>query len=125
MFDLTERTALVTGATGGIGGAIAHTLHANGATVTISGTRIEMLDSLAGQLGGRVHVVRCNLTDEEDVENLVPAAEAAMGHVDILVNNAAITRTIFLCDSRTRTGIRFSPSISPLPFGSPAPPCAG
>jgi 3-oxoacyl-[acyl-carrier protein] reductase len=92
MFDLTGRTALVTGATGGIGGAIAHTLHANGATVTISGTRIEMLDSLAGQLGGRVHVVRCNLTDREDVENLVPAAEAAMGHVDILVNNAAITR---------------------------------
>src|SRR5262249_52862526 len=89
MFDLTQRTALVTG---GIGGAIAQPLHANGATVTISGTRIEMLDSLAGQLGGRVHVVRCNLTDEEDVENLVPAAEAAMGHVDILVNNAAITR---------------------------------
>ena len=92
MFDLTGRTALVTGATGGIGGAIAHTLHANGATVTISGTRIEMLDSLAGQLGGRVHVVRCNLTDREDVENLVPAAEAAMGHIDILINNAAITR---------------------------------
>src|SRR5499425_3135529 len=92
MFDLTDRTALVTGATGGIGGAIARALHANGATVTITGTRIEMLDSLAGQLGGRVHVVRCNLTDEEDVENLVPAAEAAMGHVDILVNNAAITR---------------------------------
>jgi 3-oxoacyl-[acyl-carrier protein] reductase len=92
MFDLTGRTALVTGATGGIGGAIAHTLHANGATVTISGQRIEMLDSLAGQLGGRVHVVRCNLTDREDVENLVPAAEAAMGHVDILINNAAITR---------------------------------
>ena len=92
MFDLTGRTALVTGATGRIGGAIAHTLHANGATVTISGTRIEMLDSLAGQLGGRVHVVRCNLADREDVENLVPAAEAAMGHIDILVNNAAITR---------------------------------
>ena len=92
MFDLTGRTALVTGATGAIGGAIAHTLHANGATVTISGTRIEMLDSLAGQLGGRVHVVRCNLADREDVENLVPAAEAAMGHVDILINNAAITR---------------------------------
>ena len=92
MFDLTGRTALVTGATGGIGGAIAHTLHANGATVTISGTRIEMLDSLAGQLGGRVHVVRCNLADQEDVEHLVPTAEAAMGHVDILVNNAAITR---------------------------------
>ena len=92
MFDLTGRTALVTGATGGIGGAIAHALHANGATVTISGTRIEMLDALAGQLGGRVHVMRCNLADKEDVENLVPAAEAAMGHVDILVNNAGITR---------------------------------
>jgi 3-oxoacyl-[acyl-carrier protein] reductase len=92
MFDLTGRTALVTGATGGIGRAIAHALHVNGATVTISGTRIEMLDSLAGQLGGRVHVVRCNLADQEDVESLVPAAEAAMGHIDILVNNAAITR---------------------------------
>jgi 3-oxoacyl-[acyl-carrier protein] reductase len=92
MFDLTGRTALVTGATGGIGGAIARALHANGATVTVSGTRIEMLDSLAGQLGGRVHVVRCNLSDPEDVENLVPAAEAAMGQIDILVNNAAITR---------------------------------
>jgi 3-oxoacyl-[acyl-carrier protein] reductase len=92
MFDLTGRTALVTGATGGIGGAIARALHANGATVTVSGTRIEMLDSLAGQLGGRVHVVRCNLSDRDDVENLVPAAEAAMGQIDILVNNAAITR---------------------------------
>jgi 3-oxoacyl-[acyl-carrier protein] reductase len=92
MFDLTGRTVLITGATGRIGGAIAHTLHANGATVTISGTRIEMLNSLAGQLGGRVHVVRCNLADRDDVENLVPAAEAAMGHVDILVNNAAVTR---------------------------------
>jgi 3-oxoacyl-[acyl-carrier protein] reductase len=92
MFDLAGRTALVTGATGSIGRAIAHTLHANGATVTISGTRIEMLDSLAGQLAGRVHVVRCNLADREDVEHLVPAAEAAMGHIDILVNNAAITR---------------------------------
>src|SRR5216683_2556400 len=92
MFDFTGRTALVTGATGGIGGAIAHTLHANGATVAISGTRIEMLDALAGRLGGRVHVVRCNLADKEDVENLVPAAEAAMGHLDILVNNAGITR---------------------------------
>ena len=92
MFDLTGRTALVTGATGGIGGAIARALHSSGATVMISGTRIEMLDSLAGQLGGRVHVVRCNLADREDVENLVPAAEAAMGHVDILVNNAAIAR---------------------------------
>jgi len=92
MFDLAGRTALVTGATGGIGGGIAHALHAHGATVTVSGTRIEMLDALVGQLGGRVHVVRCNLADKEDVENLVPAAEAAMGHIDILVNNAGITR---------------------------------
>jgi 3-oxoacyl-[acyl-carrier protein] reductase len=92
MFDLTGRTALITGATGGIGGAIARALHASGATVTISGTRIEQLDALAGQLSGRVHVVRCNLGDAADVENLVPAAEAAMGQVDILVNNAGITR---------------------------------
>jgi len=92
MFDLTGMTALVTGATGGIGGAIAHALHSSGATVTISGTRIEMLDALAGRLGGRVHVVPCNLADRERAENLVPAAEAAMGHVDILVNNAGVTR---------------------------------
>src|SRR3982074_3749294 len=92
MFDLTGRTALVTGATGGIGGAIARAFHAHGATVAISGTRIEMLDGLAGQLGGRGHVVPCNLASKEDVENLVPAAEAAMGHIDVLVNNAGITR---------------------------------
>jgi 3-oxoacyl-[acyl-carrier protein] reductase len=92
MFDLTGRTALVTGATGGIGGAIAHALHASGATVTISGTRIDGLNALAGQLAGRVHVLPCNLSDKDDVEKLVPAAEAAMGHLDILVNNAGITR---------------------------------
>jgi 3-oxoacyl-[acyl-carrier protein] reductase len=92
MFDLTGMTALVTGATGGIGGAIAHALHVNGATVTISGTRIEMLDALAGRLGGRVHVVPCNVADKEAVESLVPAAEAAMGRLDILINNAGITR---------------------------------
>src|SRR5467141_2950337 len=85
MFDLTGRTALVTGATGAIGGAVAHTLHANGATVTISGQRIEMLNSLAGQLGGRVQVVRCNLADREDVENLVPAAEAAITRDNLVV----------------------------------------
>jgi 3-oxoacyl-[acyl-carrier protein] reductase len=90
--DLTGRTALVTGATGGIGGAIARALHANGAVVAISGTRTEMLDGLAGQLGGRVHVLPCNLADQQDAENLVPGAEAAMGHLDILVNNAGITR---------------------------------
>jgi 3-oxoacyl-[acyl-carrier protein] reductase len=92
MFDLGGRCALVTGATGGIGGAIAHALHAQGATVAISGTRREMLDALAGQLGGRVHVFPCNLADRDEVEALVPAAENEMGQLDILVNNAGITR---------------------------------
>jgi len=92
MFDLTGRTALVTGATGGIGGAIAQALHAQGATVAISGTRREVLDTLAGQLGERVHVLPCNLSDSVEVEALVPSAEQAMGRVDILVANAGITR---------------------------------
>jgi 3-oxoacyl-[acyl-carrier protein] reductase len=92
MFDLTGKTALVTGATGGIGGAIARALHAQGATVAISGTRREALDKLAGELGGRVHVLPCNLSDATEVEALVPAAEAAMSQLDILVCNAGITR---------------------------------
>ncbi|MBB5051359.1 3-oxoacyl-[acyl-carrier protein] reductase [Afipia massiliensis] len=92
MFDLTGRTALVTGATGGIGGAIARALHAQGATVAISGTRREALDTLAGELKERVHVLPCNLSDMTEVEALVPAAEKAMGQLDILVANAGITR---------------------------------
>jgi 3-oxoacyl-[acyl-carrier protein] reductase len=92
MFDLTGRTALVTGATGGIGGAIAEALHKQGATVAISGTRREVLDGFAAKLGERVHVLPCNLTKSDEVEALVPAAEAAMGQVDILVANAGITR---------------------------------
>jgi 3-oxoacyl-[acyl-carrier protein] reductase len=92
MFDLTGRTALVTGATGGIGGAIAKALHAQGATVAISGTRREALDALAGELKERVHVLPCNLSSMEEVEALVPAAEKAMGQLDILVANAGITR---------------------------------
>jgi len=92
MFDLTGRTALVTGATGGIGGAIARALHGRGATVALSGTRREALEALAADLAARVHVVPCNLADKDDVEKLVPAAEAAMGGLDILVNNAGITR---------------------------------
>jgi 3-oxoacyl-[acyl-carrier protein] reductase len=92
MFDLTDRTALVTGASGGIGGAIARALHAQGATVAISGTRRDALDALASELGGRVHVFQCNLADKEQVEKLVPDAEQAMGQLDILVNNAGITR---------------------------------
>ncbi len=92
MFDLTGKTALVTGATGGIGGAIAQALHRQGATVALSGTRKEVLDTLAGELGSRVHVLPCNLGDAEQVEGLVPAAETAMGQLDILVCNAGITR---------------------------------
>ena len=92
MFDLTGRTALVTGATGGIGGAIAKALHAQGASVAISGTRREVLDALAAQLAGRVHVLPCNLADLSEVETLVPGAEQAMGGVDILIANAGITR---------------------------------
>lgn len=92
MFDLNGRKALVTGATGGLGGAIARALHAQGATVALSGTRAEALEALAGELGERTHVVPANLADAESVEALVPAAEAALGGLDILVNNAGITR---------------------------------
>jgi 3-oxoacyl-[acyl-carrier protein] reductase len=92
MFDLTGRTALVTGATGGIGAAIAQALHAQGASVAISGTRREVLDALATKLADRVHVLPCNLSDAAAVEALVPSAEKAMGQVDILIANAGITR---------------------------------
>jgi 3-oxoacyl-[acyl-carrier protein] reductase len=92
MFALNGRKALVTGATGGIGGAVARALHAQGATVTLSGTRRDALDALASDLGERVHIVEANLSDKDSVEALVPAAEAAMGGLDILVNNAGITR---------------------------------
>ena len=93
MFDLTGKTALVTGATGGIGAAIARTLHKAGAIVAISGTRANVLEELKAELGGeRVHVLPCNLSDSAAVEKLVPEAEAAMGSLDILVNNAGITK---------------------------------
>jgi 3-oxoacyl-[acyl-carrier protein] reductase len=92
MFDLIGRTALVTGATGGIGGAVAQALHAQGAAVAISGTRRDVLDALAAKLAVRVHVLPCNLSVSTEVEALVPAAEQAMGGLDILVANAGITR---------------------------------
>jgi len=92
MFDLSGKTALVTGATGGIGGAIARALHRQGATVAVSGTRRDVLDQLAQELGERTHVLPCNLADKDDVETLVPRAEEAMQTIDILVNNAGITR---------------------------------
>ncbi len=92
MFDLTDKTALVTGATGGIGAAIATILHGQGATVAISGTRQNVLDELAEKLKDRVHVVACNLSDSAEVDGLAGRAEEAMGGLDIIVNNAGITR---------------------------------
>ncbi len=92
MFDLTGKTALVTGASGGIGGAIARAFHQQGATVAISGTRREALDQLAGEFKERAHVLPCDLADRDAVEALVPKAEEAMGKLDILVANAGINR---------------------------------
>ncbi|HUO89121.1 MAG TPA: 3-oxoacyl-[acyl-carrier-protein] reductase [Rhizomicrobium sp.] len=93
MFDLTGKTALVTGASGGIGGAIARALHAQGAAVVLSGTRADALEAVKNELGARAFVAVCNLGDKDSVEGLVKAAEAAAGApIDILVNNAGITR---------------------------------
>ena len=92
MFDLTGKNALITGASGGIGGAVAAALHAAGATVTLSGTREAPLQELAASLGERAHVVTANLGDPAAVEALPKKAAEAMGSVDILVNNAGITR---------------------------------
>ena len=97
MFKLTDQMALITGASGGIGKAIARAFHAQGATIAISGTREDALQSLATELKAtgkenQVYVILCNLRDSQAVENLFPKAEELMGKVDILVNNAGITR---------------------------------
>jgi 3-oxoacyl-[acyl-carrier protein] reductase len=92
MFDLSGKAALVTGASGGIGGAIARALHAQGAEVTLSGTRADVLDQLKTVLGARAHVISARMDDAADIERLAKEAEAAMGKLDILVNNAGITR---------------------------------
>jgi len=92
MFDLSGKAALVTGASGAIGGAIARSLHAQGATVALSGTRKAALDTLAAALGDRVHVLPCDLADKNAVEALVPTAEEKMEKVDILVANAGVNR---------------------------------
>jgi 3-oxoacyl-[acyl-carrier protein] reductase len=92
MFDLTGKTALVTGATGGIGAAVARSLHGQGASVAISGTRADVLEALAAELGSRVHVLPCDLSDKDAVEKLVPSAEEKMEKLDILVANAGVTK---------------------------------
>jgi len=92
MFNLQGKTALVTGATGGIGGAIAHQLHTCGATIVASGTRAEKLDTLIGELGERCFAVPANLSDPAAPDALVAAAGEAAGGVDILINNAGLTR---------------------------------
>ncbi|SMF76466.1 3-oxoacyl-[acyl-carrier-protein] reductase [Tistlia consotensis] len=92
MFDLTGKTALVTGASGGIGGAIARALHAQGAAVALSGTRREALEAVAAELGGRTAVLPCSLEDAEATAALPGQVEAALGSLDILVNNAGLTR---------------------------------
>ncbi len=92
MFELTGKTALVTGATGAIGGGIARVLHRQGATVAISGTKRDILNRLAADLGERVHVLPGNLADSAETEALVPRAEEVMGQLDILVANAGITK---------------------------------
>ncbi|HEU4827170.1 MAG TPA: 3-oxoacyl-[acyl-carrier-protein] reductase [Dongiaceae bacterium] len=92
MFDLTGKSALVTGASGGIGGEIARALHARGATVGLSGTRTEPLEKLKGELGERAHVLPCDLGDPAAIEALLKSAEGVLGGIDILVNNAGLTR---------------------------------
>ncbi len=92
MFDLTEKGALVTGASGGIGAGIARALHAQGAAVALSGTRAEALRALADELGARAHVCPADLADPAAAPALIAAAEAALGKVDILVNNAGLTK---------------------------------
>jgi len=92
MFRLDKKTVLITGASGGIGGEIARTLHRAGATVALSGTRVAPLQGLSAELGDRVHVLPCDLSDEDEVTALPKQANEAMGSVDILINNAGVTR---------------------------------
>jgi 3-oxoacyl-[acyl-carrier protein] reductase len=92
MFELNDKTALVTGATGGIGGGIARALHKQGATVAISGRQADKLEKLAGELGSRVHICPCDLANKAQVAKLIDEAIAKLGRLDILVNNAGLTK---------------------------------
>jgi 3-oxoacyl-[acyl-carrier protein] reductase len=119
MFDLTGKCALVTGASGGIGGAVATALHGAGATVGLSGTREAPLNALAAELGERAHVLPCNLSDAEAVDALPKQAAEAMGAVDILVNNAGVTRDNLFMRMSDEEWARCWRSTSPRPCGSP------
>ena len=92
MFDIAGKSALITGASGGIGGAIARALHGAGANVALSGTRAESLNALSSELGKNAHVAPADLSDAQSVEGLIGLAEEVIGGVDILVNNAGLTR---------------------------------
>jgi len=96
LFDLTGKTALVTGASGGLGGAIARALHAQGASVALSGTRLEALEALAAELKDRARPTPCDFSDAAATEALVSTVEAALGPIDILVNNAGVTRDVLI-----------------------------
>jgi 3-oxoacyl-[acyl-carrier protein] reductase len=96
LFDLTGRTALVTGASGGLGGAIARALHAQGAVVALSGTRRDALEALAAELKHRAHPIPCDLADTAATEALISTVESTLGSLDILVNNAGVTRDALL-----------------------------
>jgi 3-oxoacyl-[acyl-carrier protein] reductase len=100
MFELSGKTALITGASGAIGGAIVAAFHRQGATVALSGTRRDVLDTLSASLADRVHVVPCNLADKDEVEALVPKSEELMGRLDILVANAGVTKDNLLVQLR-------------------------
>jgi len=106
MFDLTGKSALITGASGGIGGDIARVLHGAGATVGLSGTRVEPLEALAAELGDRAHVLPCNLSDFEAVAALPKQAVEAMGAVDILSTTPGSRGTICSCACRMTIGRR-------------------
>jgi len=100
MFDLTGKTALVTGASGGIGAAIARGFHQQGATVALSGTRRDVLEALSGELKDRAHVLPCNLMNKDEIEALVPKSEEVMGKLDILVANAGVNKDNLLVQLR-------------------------
>src|SRR5476649_869755 len=122
MFNLTGKTALVTGATGGIGAAVARALHRQGATVAISGTRADVLETLAGELGQRVHVLVCNLADAQAVERLVPSAEEKMEKLDILVANAGVTKDNLFVQLKDEDWDEVIAINLTATFGSPARP---